>query len=107
MNSQAADPLDRVFGEQRRLEGERMRRLRAGPMWVMAHENTVRTAELALKLLIKAVAPAPAGQRPEFGKHDLSALWYHRLYTKSKTASLYASVHSRRNPYGFGCGSSG
>ena len=76
MNSQAADTLDRVFGEQRRLEGERMRRLRAGPMWVMAHENTVRTAELALKLLIKAVAPAPAGQRPEFGKHDLSALWY-------------------------------
>lgn len=56
-------------------EHERIRRLRAGPTWIVVFEYTVRAAELALKLLIKATGPAPEGQLPKYGKHNLRALW--------------------------------
>ena len=56
-------------------EGERIRRLRAGRAWIVIFENTVRAAEVALKLLIKATGPAPKGEVPTYGKHDLRALW--------------------------------
>ena len=56
-------------------EGERIRRLRAGRTWIVIYENTVRAAEVALKLLIKATGPAPEGDVPTYGKHDLRALW--------------------------------
>ena len=56
-------------------EHERIRRLRAGRTWIVVYENTVRAAEVALKLLIKATGPAPEGEAPTYGKHDLRALW--------------------------------
>ena len=56
-------------------EHQRIRRLRAGRSWIVVYENTVRAAEVALKLLIKATGPAPEGEVPTYGKHDLRALW--------------------------------
>ena len=56
-------------------EYERIRRLRAAPTWVPVYENTVRAAELALKLLIVATAPAPKDECPKAGKHNLRELW--------------------------------
>ncbi len=56
-------------------EYERIRRLRAAPTWVPVYENTVRAAELALKLLIVATAPAPKDECPKVGKHNLRELW--------------------------------
>ena len=56
-------------------EHERIRRLRAGPTWVMVYENTVRAAELALKLLINATGPALENELPKYGRHNLQALW--------------------------------
>lgn len=56
-------------------EHERIRRLRAGPTWIVVYEYTVRAAEVALKLLIKATGPAPEGRLPSYGKHNLRALW--------------------------------
>ncbi len=54
---------------------ERIRRLHAGPTWIIVYENVVRAAELALKLLIKATGPAAENDSPAFGKHDLRDLW--------------------------------
>ena len=56
-------------------EHERIRRLRAGRSWIVVYENIVRAAEVGLKLLIKATGPAPEGEVPTYGKHDLRALW--------------------------------
>ena len=57
-------------------EYERIRRLRAGSTWVPVYENTVRAAELALKLLIVATVPAPKDEIPvAHGKHNLRDLW--------------------------------
>lgn len=51
---------------------EHNRRLRAGPTWFIVYESTVRAAEIALKLLIKATSP-----EPEHGiRHNLRALWH-------------------------------
>ena len=81
MNSQYANELDRL-SEIDRKQHERIRRLNAGPTWIMVYENTVRAAELALraaelalKLLINATGPAPEKELPKYGKHDLRALW--------------------------------
>ena len=49
-------------------EHERIRRLRAGRTWIVVYENTVRAAEVALKLLIKATGPAPEGEAPHLRK---------------------------------------
>ena len=56
-------------------EHQRIRRLRAARSWTVVYENTVRAAEVALKLLIKATGPAPEGEVPTYGKHDLRSLW--------------------------------
>ena len=54
---------------------ERIRRLRAGPTWIVVYEFTVRAAEVALKLLIKATAPEPDGQLSSYRIHTLKVLW--------------------------------
>ena len=44
----------------------------------MVYENTVRAAELALKLLIYATGPAPENELPKNRDgHNLQALWNH------------------------------
>ena len=53
------------------VEVERIKRMRAGPTWVIVYENTVRAAEIALKLLIKVTAPEPEHEI----RHNLRALW--------------------------------
>ena len=100
MNPQAADELPDHLGIDRE-ESERIRRLRAGSTWVVVYENTVRAAELALKLLIKATGPAPEGQSPSFGRHNLKALWEqlppctkHLIYME-----IFANSHDISSPH--------
>ena len=74
MTAESSKELDRLSVVDSS-EHERIRRLRAGPTWIVVHENIVRAAELALKLLINATGPAPENELPKYGKHNLQALW--------------------------------
>ena len=100
MNPQAADELPDHHGIDRE-ESERTRRSRAGPTWIVVYENTVRAAELALKLLIKAAGPAPEGQTPSFGKHNLKALWEQlpQCMKHEILLEIYGNSHDRSGPH--------
>ena len=99
MNPQAAQELPSFLGIDRE-ESERIRRIRAGPTWIVAYENTVRAAELALKLLIKATGPAPEGQTPIYGKHNLKALWEQlpSCMKREIRMEIYATFNERSCP---------
>ena len=100
MNPQAENELPDHLGTDRE-DSERIRRLRAGPAWIVVYENTVRAAELALKLLIKATGPAPEGQPPSFGKHNLKALWEQLppCMKHEVRMEIYANSHDRSSPH--------
>ena len=100
MNPQAEDELPNLSGVDRK-KSERIRRLRAGPAWIVVYENTVRSAELALKLLIKATGPAPEGQTPSFGKHNLKALWEQLppCMKHEVRMEIFANSHDRSGPH--------
>ena len=100
MNPQAADELPDHPGIDRE-ESERTRRSRAGPTWIVVYENTVRAAEVALKLLIKAAGPAPEGQPPSFGKHNLKALWEQLppCMKHEVRMEIFANSHDRSGPH--------
>ena len=100
MNPESVNDLTTLGGIDVK-EFERIRRLRAGPTWLVVYENVVRAAELALKLLIKATGPAPEGQTPPFGKHNLRELWK-KIPACAKAQvcmEIYANSDEGRNPH--------
>lgn len=100
MNADSTIDLDRLTGMDRS-EHERIRRLRAGPTWIIVYENTVRAAELALKLLINATGPAPENELPKYGRHNLQALWDQvpKCAKDEVQLAIYANHHDEQGPH--------
>ena len=100
MTAESAKELNRL-SEVDSSERERIRRLRAGPTWFMVYENTVRAAELALKLLINATGPALENELPKYGKHNLRALWEQgpECAKDAVYLEIHANHHYERRPH--------
>ena len=91
MTIESAKELNR-FSAMDSNQSEHIRRMRAGPTWVMVYENTVRAAELALKLLINVTGPAPENELPKYGRHNLQALW--NQVPKCAKDRMYLEIHA-------------
>ena len=74
MTPESAKEMDQFSGVDYG-EYERIRRRRAGPTWVVVYEATVRAAEVALKLLIKATGPRCGNELQVHAGHNLKILW--------------------------------
>jgi len=100
MNPESTVAPDSLPGIDRN-ESERIRRLRAGPTWIPVYENTVRAAELALKLLIVATAPAPKDELLRVGKHNLRELWNQvpKCAKEELDAEIFGNHHFENLPH--------